>query len=150
MIHWLAHITLFILMMPSDEMAFQDENQDKISRMSLMYRRSGQTAKDFVNLSSGDTISYYRRYGNPYFRVYKLRTNLQIDKIELISYQNDDAVSVGPPRQMSMSSGIYSFVDEYIAENEESFKMIITYFDPGSDVYKTFDLYVKLDAEWDF
>ncbi|MEO1053747.1 MAG: hypothetical protein AAFX87_24130 [Bacteroidota bacterium] len=127
----------------SSLLSFQDA--DLKASVSLMYRRSGETHKFFKSVSHGDTLSYFARNGNPYFRVYRINlTNASAIGREVFveSYLGDSLLQKTKPQNTRRTRGL-EFVDSYVDETEDMVKVIIQYQPEEQSKAQTFHFFIK-------
>ena len=122
-----------------------DHNQDKIAfDITLMYRKSGESALTFEKVHSGDTLDYYKRGFNPYFRVYSFfklpSESLELKSVIIDSYLNSQLLKSTTP---NYSSNKWQFVDTYIDANEDLVRVRISYSTKDSNVEKEFAFFIK-------
>ena len=109
-----------------------------------MYRRSGETALSFTNVHSGDTLDYYKRGFNPYFRVYTINNQKTKDllfKSAIVeSFQNSRLLNSTTP---NYSGNRWQFVDTYVDKKEDFVKVSIFYSEVNSDAENEFFFYIN-------
>lgn len=113
-------------------------------QLGLMYRRSAQTHLDFGAVTHGDTVHYYARQGNPYFRVYTIRCAMKVTGLSLESFERKKSIKKAEAISTSSSAG-YQFVDTYINAKETHAKATVTYLLNGEQ--KEFVFYIVPDKK---
>lgn len=97
------------------------------ARVSIMYRRNGQTAEFFENVKSGDEIHYPNRGMIPNYRVfsvYPTSKGVSARHISIESYKGKKLLTKVEPRPDNLGDRI-SFYDGYINDKENRVKVII-------------------------
>jgi len=118
-----------------------------------MHRRSGNTIKSYPIIKYGDTIHYYKKRYNSFFRIYSfwLRgPEIKITKIEVKSTKKGKVLKSSVlihGRDTSSSGGKIEFSDRYIEENEDHVELFIYYTDYMTGENCVFVFFVALDLE---
>lgn len=121
------------------------------AQLSLMYRRSGQTALNYRTLSSGDTVHYYKRGFNPYFRVYKFKFNndsLAVGQMTVESYRGNSLMKKTNLRAPRVKHNIL-YVDTHVEEEESLVKLTVHGFDSVANKNEDFILFIIPDKNWE-
>lgn len=119
--------------------------------LSLMYRRSGHTALAYDTITSGETVSFYKRDGNPFFRVYQMRFMgpYKTRKITVESYKNGKLLKSTVPRIGTNIGNRLTFNDTYVSEDEDSAKVIMDLVSQSGEG-RRFIFYITLDRKFSY
>ena len=110
-----------------------------------MYRKSGHTAKWYRRINEGDTLHYYKRQGNPYFRVYGLRMyGAKFLEVNTESYEGSKMVKKAKAYTSSQAG---QFVDTYLNEKEDLVVVKARYMQNNRE--KVFTFYIIPDLPLD-
>ena len=127
----------------------QKEQGEKVKAdVTLMYRRSGGTAQSFQNVENRDTVHYFKRGMNPYYRVYNIRLdkeNIMVDKITLKGYSGD-SLKVEEEQKPRILNGRVQFVDQHVDPDEDFLEIMIHYTNEEKRAM-TYTLLVVLEDE---
>lgn len=119
--------------------------------LSLMYRKSGETVLSYNNVSSGDTVHYYKRWMNPYFRVYNFKFNqdsIVAGQMTVESYLVDSLLKTTDLRPLSINNST-QYVDTYVEKTESLVKITVHYYDLVSKENEDFILFISPDKDWE-
>ena len=119
------------------------------SDLSLMYRKSGETALTYRKLSSGDTVHYYKRWMNPYFRVYSFkfgRDSILVGKMKVESYFGNSLLKtmVLRPRMINNRT---QYVDTSVEKIEDLVKITVHYTDLATNDNEDFVIFILPDKD---
>lgn len=140
-------VNLLIFFLSINSMNIEQQEPLLKVRLTLMYRRSGQTALTYRTLSSGDTVHYYERRGNPYFRVYQFKFNkgnIIANQMTVESYLNNSLLKTTELKSRTQAQ----YVDTYVDEKEDLIKITVHYFDRITKEDESFILFIIPDKNW--
>ena len=111
--------------------------------LTVMYRKSGESALSFPKVNNGDTLHYYKRGMNPYFRVYSIHLP-GIQELEVTSFLEAREIK----RTVLKSSGKSGqFADTYVEPREDLVRLSFNYIPSTSKSEQTFIFYILPDIK---
>lgn len=125
----------------------KDSYQNPIKAdITLMYRRSGHTVKDYTMVASGDTLNFYKRDGNPFYRTYRMDfsdsdLSVNIGPMIIESYQGDSLTHSTRiiARRVPAASQRFQAIDTYVKAEETLVKVRLLYtLESDSTAYEFF------------
>jgi len=120
--------------------------------ITLMYDKLPNSIKEYMNVSSGDTLHYFARWDNPYVRVYQLKFNKAaksavIKQMTVESYKNHSLLEKTTIRPRKLNYPRFESMDTYVQAEEDLVKVTIQYKKEKISLAQEFVFYIIPDLK---